>query len=249
MTVTIALTGKSGSGKTTLTKTLLTVLKEIHPKKSVLLFDNDLSRGLANAFGMKVTSTIHRIKTNKHKYSSDVPEDLSKQEYIEWALEDIVHNLYDDVDLIVSGYNCTKETLPYMHDLMDKALQKLFKGYDFVIFDCEYDLRYLAQIVDMPMDVTLIVSEPNISSIYSGAKIHETSKKMAALGQIGIILNKIKEYKVPEIIAATLEEYDIDLIGRIPYDSNLVDDIVVKENEAVKAALKEVMYRLNLPLG
>ena len=89
----LALTGKSGSGKTTITKAFLEILKEMFPDKSILLFDNDLTGELGHSFGLDIRNTIYGIRSGKHEYKTGIPEDMSKQEYIEWAMEDIVRML------------------------------------------------------------------------------------------------------------------------------------------------------------
>ena len=61
MTTKIAITGKSGSGKTTITKSLLEVLKQKFPEKSILLFDNDLSGELAHSFDKDIRNTIYGL--------------------------------------------------------------------------------------------------------------------------------------------------------------------------------------------
>ena len=66
---------------------------------------------------------------------------MSQQEFIEWALQDILIKIYDDVDLIVTGYVSSRECNSFTLDLINEALVRLIKEYDIVIFDCEYDLE------------------------------------------------------------------------------------------------------------
>ena len=97
MTFKLALTGKSGSGKTTITKAFLRIFQELFPDKSILLFDNDLSGELGHSFGLDVRNTIYGIRSGKHEYKTGIPENMSKQEFIEWAMEDIVVEIADSV--------------------------------------------------------------------------------------------------------------------------------------------------------
>ena len=90
LTTKIAITGKSGSGKTTITRAFLSVLKEKFPEKSILLFDNDLAGELGHTFGMDIRNTIYGIRSGKHEYRTGIPQQMTKQEYVEWAIEDIV---------------------------------------------------------------------------------------------------------------------------------------------------------------
>ena len=160
MTLSIAITGKSGSGKTTITKNFVKVLKETYPDKSILLFDNDLSTELAHSYGRDVRNTIYGIRSGKHEYKTGIPSRMTKQEYIEWALEDIIVEIEENVDLIVSWLVPSKDCRCPITGQITYAVKKLIDRYDIVVFDCEFDLKYLHQLVDIPMDVTLIIARP-----------------------------------------------------------------------------------------
>ncbi|OGI00164.1 MAG: hypothetical protein A2Y25_00250 [Candidatus Melainabacteria bacterium GWF2_37_15] len=246
MTITIAVTGKSGSGKTTFVKSLVTALHAQYPEKSVLLVDNDLSTDLANAFGIEVNKTINSIRIGKYSYRPS--EKLQSHEIVDWAVSDLVTNLYDEIDLIVSGPIATKGCTCKTDQFIEDALIDLIKHYDIVIFDCEYDLEHLHKLVDYPLDVTLIIAEPSVTSVYSAAKIKESSTRFATQGQIGIILNKVKENRVPENISAILIEHDIKMIGMLPYDGNLEYENLMRDSDVLVQAVDELLFRLNLSI-
>ena len=161
MTSTIAFIGKSGSGKTTLAKAFLKLLKKNFPNNSILLVDNDLTLELSDNFGIKSKNTIYGIKSGKHEYKTGIPEGMSKQEYIEWALEDIIIEIDENIDMLTSWFVTPKDCHCPSTKLMRDSLAKLVKRYDFVIFDCEYDLRYLNLLVDCPINVAAIISKSN----------------------------------------------------------------------------------------
>ena len=102
MTTTLAIIGKSGSGKTTITKAYTRLIRELFPDKTILLFDNDLSIELGQSFGMDIRNTIYGIRSGKHEYKTGIPSKMTKQEYIDWALQDIVVEVEENVDIIVS---------------------------------------------------------------------------------------------------------------------------------------------------
>ena len=192
MTTTIAVTGKSGSGKTTLTKAFLRVIKEKFPEKSVLLFDNDLSCELGHTFGLDIRNTIYGIRSGKHEYKTGIPQHMTKQEYVEWAMEDIITPIEDNVDIIVSWLGGLKDCRCPVTGQINAALKKIIERYDFVIFDCEFDVKYLIQLVDVEIDLALIVANPLIESINLAERILEYSAKYSAGGQIGVVINKLK---------------------------------------------------------
>ena len=104
MTIKIAITGKSGSGKTTLTKAFLELLQKNFPEKSILLFDNDLTGELGHSFGLDIRNTIYGIRSGKHEYKTGIPQHMTKQEYVEWAMEDIIYTLNDNTEILVSWF-------------------------------------------------------------------------------------------------------------------------------------------------
>ena len=246
MTIKIAITGKSGSGKTTLTKGLLSVLRERFPEKSILLFDNDLSGELGHTFGKDIRNTIFGIRSGKHEYRTGIPEQMSKQEYVEWALEDILVSIDDNTDIIVSWLTGSKDCRCPITDQLNYALQKLISRYDFVIFDCEFDLKYLVQLIDIDIELTLIVANPTIESIELAKRIEEYSAKYSAGGQLGVVINKSVNTNMEKIYAEA-KEAGIEILGAVPYDENLSKGSISRESEIVTDALRNFYFRLNLP--
>lgn len=246
MALTVAVTGKSGSGKTTVVKNMLSVFREVFPEKTILLFDNDLTCELGHTFGKDVRKTIYGIRSGKHEYKTGIPENMTKQEFIEWAIEDILEPLDDNTDLIVSWLSASKDCRCPITKQINDALVKLINRYDIVIFDCEFDLKYLYQLVDIPIDITLIVTRPSNESVKLAGRIQEYSAKYAAEGQMGVILNAMKNDE-PDITYKLREEYTLSILGIIPVDEKLNKDCESKDSETVKNAIKNFYYRLNIP--
>ena len=246
MTEKLAIIGKSGSGKTTVTKAFLNVFKELYPDKSILLFDNDLASELGHSFGLDIRNTIYGIRSGKHEYNSPIPEDMSKQEYIEWALEDIIVSLDENVDIIVSWFVGSKDCRCPITKQLNDAIIKLIERYDFVIFDCEFDLKYLNQLVDVDINTALIIANATDESIHLAKRIEEFSAKYAAGGQIGVVLNKVKNKDIASI-SSIINKYDLDILGVIPMDESLWENPIARESKMVQDAIKQFYFRLNLP--
>ena len=244
MPTTLAITGKSGSGKTTITKAFLR--QEYFPNKSILLFDNDLAAELGHSFGKDIRNTIYGIRSGKHEYKTGIPEGMTKQEYIEWALEDIVETVDENVDIIVSWLVASKDCRCPITKQMCDAILKFINQYDIVIFDCEYDLKYLNQLVDTEIDTAIIVTNPTESSIQLASRIEEYSAKYAAGGQLGVVLNKV-DNRDTSTIFELLRKYELEVLGVIPEDKNLEEHSVERDSKAVQEAIKQFYFRLNLP--
>ena len=246
MTLAIAITGKSGSGKTTLTKNFVKVLKETYPDKTILLFDNDLSTELAHSYGMDVRNTIYGIRSGKHEYKTGIPSRMTKQEYIEWAVEDILVEVEENVDLIVSWLVPSKDCRCPITGQIADAVAKLINQYDIVIFDCEFDLKYLHQLVDIPMDVTLIIANATEESVFLAQRIEEFSAKYAAGGQMALVLNNVDNAQYNKV-QDYLNKYSLEVLGIIPHDKELLEHSIDKNSKVVEDAIKGLFFRLNLP--
>ena len=246
MTTKLAITGKSGSGKTTITKAFLSILKEMFPDKTILLLDNDLTGELGHSFGLDIRNTIYGIRSGKHEYKTGIPENMTKQEFIEWAMEDIVVSLDENVDIIVSWLVVSKDCRCPITGQINAAVYKLIERSDIVIFDCEFDLKYLNQLVDTDIDTTIIVANPNEASAHLAKRIEEFSAKYAAGGQLGVVINKAANDELGNVYEL-LKKYDLDILGVIPYDKSLEANTVQKESKIVQNAIKEFYFRLNLP--
>ncbi|MBQ2645432.1 AAA family ATPase [bacterium] len=248
MTLTVAVAGKSGSGKTTITKNMLTVFRKVFPEKSILLFDNDLTCELGHTFGKDIRKTIYGIRSGKHEYKTGIPKNMSKQEYIEWAIEDILEPIDSNTDLIVSWLTASKDCRCPITKQINDALVKLINRYDIVIFDCEFDLKYLYQLVDVPIDITLIVTKPTNESAKLAQRIEEYSAKYAANGQMGVVLNCVKNDNT-QLAYQITEKYGLSILGIIPYDKQLDEDNDKKISLIVENAIEHFYYRLNIPRG
>ena len=245
LATTIAVTGKSGSGKTTIVKSFLKIINEYFPEKSVLILDNDLSSEFGHSYGLDIRNTIYGIRSGKHEYKTGIPQHMTKQEYVEWAMEDIIYSLNDTTDILVSWFIGSKDCRCPITAQINDAVLRVIKRYDFVIFDCEFDLKYLNQLVDTDIDLTVIVANPTEESIHLAKRIEEFSSKYAAGGQMGVILNKVKNQNMNTIMEL-LKKYDLDVLGVAPFDENLVHNSIERDSKIVQDAIKEFYYRLNI---
>ena len=246
MTVKLAITGKSGSGKTAIVKAFMRIFRQMFPEKSILLFDNDLAGELGHSFGLDIRNTIYGIRTGKHEYKTGIPEDMTKQEFIDWAMEDIIVSIEENVDIIVSWLVGSKDCRCPITKLINDAVNRVIKQYDIVIFDCEFDLKYLNQLVDTEIDSTIIVAKQTVESAHLAKRIEEFSAKYAAGNQLGVVINKVDNDNLSSVYEL-LNKYSLDVLGVIPFDKELKNNPMTRDSKAVQNAIKEFYFRLNLP--
>ncbi len=246
MTTKIAVTGKSGSGKTTITKSLLKILREYFPEKSILVLDNDLSSEFGHSYGLDIRNTVYGIRSGKHEYKTGIPQHMTKSEYVEWAMEDIIVSLDDNTDLIVSWFTGSKDCRCPITQQINDALSKIINRYDFVLFDCEFDLKYLNQLVDTDIDLTLIVALPYEESVLLAKRIEEFSAKYAAGGQMGVVINRVRNERMNNVLNM-LKCHELDVLGCIPFDEKLSENPLERKSDVVVESIKQFYSRLNLP--
>lgn len=248
MTLTIAVIGKGGSGKTTVTRNLTNVLKRTYPDKTILLFDNDLTCELGRTYGKDVRKTLYGIRSGKHEYKTGIPAHMSKQEFVEWAIEDIIEPVDTNVDLVVSWLSSSKDCRCPITKQMNDALEKLVLRYDIVIFDCEFDLKYLYQLVDVPINSALIVTLPTEESVELSARIAKYSAKYAAGEQMGVIFNRTGSEQTAKAYELA-EKFELETLGVIPEDKALSNGSSTKISKVVEKAIEEFKFHLNIPRG
>ena len=151
-----------------------------------------------------------------------------------------------NVDIIVSWFVASKDCRCPITGQINDACLKLFERYDFVIFDCEFDLKYLNQLVDTDIDLALIVANPQLDSLNLVKRLEEFSAKYAAGGQLGVVLNKVSNADMPSVYNLA-KDFDLDILGVIPEDAELLKNPTERNSQKVIDAIKQFYFRLNLP--
>ena len=163
-----------------------------------------------------------------------------------YHLQDFSHSVDENVDIVVSWLVGSKDCRCPVTKLINDAVNKLINRYDFVIFDCEFDLKYLNQLVDTEIDSTIIVGNASEESAHLSKRIEEFSSKYSAGNQLGVVINKVDNENMAQVYEL-LKKYDLEVLGVIPFDKNLAQNPISRESKVVQDAIKEFYFRLNLP--
>ncbi len=214
MVLKIAVAGKGGTGKTTFTALLIRLLKETN-HTPILAVDADPNSNLNDQLGILYNKTIADIREEvlEKKMSSSI----SKSEYIELHLNQAV-NESEDIDLLVMGRPEGKGCYCYVNDLLRGFLEKINKGYNFVVIDNEAGLEHLSRRTTDNIDYLYIISTPATVGLMSAERIYKSVKALKLnINNIRLVVNQTTDinWELP----AEFEDLKKIYIGLIPEDS------------------------------
>ena len=95
-----------------------------------------------------------------------------------------------------------------------------------------------------PTNQETIISVLSSIGVRMSSIAHST--KYAIGGQLGVVVNKVKNQQL-DTIYQKMKEEELNILGSIPFDENLISGTADWDSNIVKNAVKEFYFRLNLP--
>ena len=240
----IALAGKGGTGKTTLCALLVRYLVGRYPGKSILAVDADANANLNETLGLEVAETIGTILEDTKKPGA-VPTSMTKDLFVEYRLSRALVET-EAFDLLVMGNPQGPGCYCYPNDLLKRYLERLSKGYDFVVVDNEAGLEHLSRKIIPRVDILLVTSDASYRGIRSAGRIRQIVSDVGIqVGEMGLVVTRVGEEGI-EPLKGEIEAATLPLRGVIPYDPLIVEyDLqgrplleLPEDSEAVKAAAR-----------
>ncbi|MHA1895099.1 MAG: nucleotide-binding protein [Candidatus Helarchaeota archaeon] len=230
MGIKIAVTGKGGVGKTTIAGTLARLFRK--DGRKVLAIDNDPAMNLYSAIGIKkeefeksapISEQTKLIESRTalpggafkvNPKVEDIPERFSIT-----SVEGIKLIKIGTVETGDSGCMCPGNAF------IKALLNHLILDRDeIVILDMEAGVEHLGRGTAKYVDIILIVVEPGRRSIDIAKQIKELAISLKVESEkIFIIGNKISNQDEEEFINNISKELDIEILGILPYDRNLIE--------------------------
>lgn len=223
----IAVAGKGGTGKSTFTALLI---KELLLQKQIpiLAVDADPNSNLGDLLGMKTEATIADIREEIRKKPDIFVSGMSKTDYINMRLNEIIAESMVSLDLLVMGRPEGKECYCYVNELLRTFLSKISMQYKFVIIDNEAGMEHLSRRTTDNIDILFIISEPTAVSLRSAERIKQTAKLLdLKIEKMYLVMNKVNAF------TKSLPETSLETIGYIPYN-----DIINQLSESAENLLQ-----------
>ena len=252
----IAVAGKGGVGKTTLCGLLIQYLCE-QKKGPVLAVDADANSNLNEVLGVEVEATLGDIREEiaqaEISKNNPIPPGMSKADYTEYRFNSALIE-DDDFDLLVMGRTQGKGCYCFVNGLLQAQLSRLQNNYPYIVVDNEAGMEHISRGVLPGMQTAILVSDCSRRGIQAVGRIARLIEECNMHPQqIGLIVNRAPNGVLNEGTKEEIELQGLNLLGAIPqdelvyeYDCDGKPTVELPEDSPVRAALKEIVAKLNL---
>jgi len=246
---TIAITGKGGTGKTALTTLITKILRQ--RKEKLLVVDADPAMGLTNVLGIKISRTLEDLRLEIIKVGGRGIEE-EKRDLILSLDYKIMELLIEKPGFttLVMGQPRTSGCFCPANTLLRDALKPLTQVFDIILIDCEAGLEQINRKVVKTINLLLIVSDPTMRGIQTASAIKEMAQKFTHASRIGLILNKITN---PSIVEIMRSKTDLEIVGTIPFDPQIAEFdlqgrslLQLPEDSVSLEAVSDILSYLNI---
>lgn len=252
----IAVAGKGGVGKTTLCGLLIQYLCK-QKKGPVLAVDADANSNLNEVLGVEVEATLGDIREEiaqaEISKNNPIPPGMSKADYTEYRFNSALIE-DDDFDLLVMGRTQGKGCYCFVNGLLQAQLSRLQNNYPYIVVDNEAGMEHISRGVLPGMQTAILVSDCSRRGIQAVGRIARLIEECNMHPQqIGLIVNRAPNGVLNEGTKEEIELQGLNLLGVIPqdelvyeYDCDGKPTVELPEDSPVRAALKEIVAKLNL---
>ena len=241
----IAVSGKGGAGKTTLSAGLL--LSFAKEGRSVIGIDADPDANLLATLGYPEPDKITPIAEMKELIAERAGEKGG------------FFNLNPKVDDIIGKYSVTQNGIKLLvmgrikkagtgcycpENALLKALMAhlILCREDVLVMDMEAGIEHLGRGTAGGVDALIMVVEPSLRSIETAFRIKELAEDLK-IKNIFFAGNKIRNAEEKKFIIENVHN-NLDVIGFIKYNINLIDKITINDLKDFSEIVKELKKRV-----
>jgi CO dehydrogenase maturation factor len=221
MSLAIAVAGKGGTGKTTVAALIIGYLKS-KSNGSILAVDADPTANLKEAIGLEVGATIGATLAKFREELSNLPQGISKDEYLKSKLNEILVE-GEKVDLLVMGRKEGSGCYCYPNQILRQYLDMLAKNYPFLIIDNEAGMEHLSRRITRELDFLFLVSDPTVRGVRTAGALRDLAGELELnIKEICLIIDKV-DGELHPLVLEEIEKQRLKLIQTIPEDAMIVD--------------------------
>ena len=248
MTTVIAIAGKGGVGKTTFASLVVRYLLD-EGLKPILAVDADSNSNLDLALGVDLASTIGSVREDMSvkTQKGTLPAGMAKQDILEMQIEQALVET-NDFDLISMGRPEGPGCYCAINNMLRVFMDRLNKGYEFVVVDNEAGMEHLSRRTTRGVDVMFVVSDTSQRGVATAMRIRDLAREM----EIGVSRFYLVLSRARGPLAGSLKELveglDIELAGIVPDDPEVArfDEegkplIELGEGSAARSAVREIL--------
>jgi CO dehydrogenase maturation factor len=219
MTFIVGITGKGGVGKTTFSALFIRAIME--KKLGVILaVDADPNHNLNQKLGVDVENTIGDLREDIVKSADDLPESMSKHDYVEYQVR-MALTESDKFDLLVMGRQEGPGCYCYINNILRSYVDTLSDNYDYIIIDNEAGMEHLSRRTTKAMDVLFVISDPSKIGVETAARIKSLASDMdLKIGKHVLVLNRVVG-ELPDSLKEDISNAGFDLFFCIPSNETI----------------------------
>lgn len=223
MSYTIAIAGKGGTGKTTVAALVVSRLIA-RGSKPVLAVDADPNCCLDAALGVEVTQTVGAVREEARELAGKgLGSGVSKQQMLELKIAESLVEA-DDFDLIAMGRCEGPGCYCYANNVLKRVIARLTDDYPVVVIDNEAGLENLSRRIVRRVDLLVMVSDPSQVGLRTVERLYALANEMGLdYGLLVIIVNRLRDGRMPAAAAAVKEKTKADLLVGLPADDALAE--------------------------
>ena len=211
----IAFAGKGGVGKSTIATQLIRILSQ---KDVILAIDADPNSNLPEKLGIEIDGTIGDIR-NKAVEDQDVPEGMSKHEYLFTSVRRLIAET-ERIDMLVMGRPEGAGCYCFTNNVLKECFEELIPKYEYTIIDNEAGLEHLSRKTIPYTDVLILVSDPTMIGIKTASRLRELANEVRIqIKRTILVINNITSGS--DKLLSEAKRLGFDDIVTIPHDETI----------------------------
>jgi CO dehydrogenase maturation factor len=254
--IVIAVVGKGGAGKTLFTTLMTKVLSEQYNLKLLLIDADPTHPHLCNMVNLSPNKSLEEIR--KSTIERTIRDDENRLEIV----KDLDFEIYDAMgeskkfNILSIGQPTDPGCFCPSNLLLRNVLKSIRSEFDIMLIDCEAGLEQITRKIVNNIDFLLIVSDVSMRSLETANSIRKVAQNLINIKKFGLIINNVKGDI--GILLERIKEYDLPIIGRIPYEERIthleINSIPLinisnksKALQSVEEITKNILNQFDLP--